>query len=259
MFVDTHAHLTDEKFNEASLVIKKASNELVNKIIVPTTSIKDLDKAMELSDRFEEVYVLAGVHPEEIDSVEDIKKMTEELRERIKKSKKIVGIGEIGLDFYFDKEKDTKKRQIEIFRAQMELASELDLPVAIHMRDSQTETLEVLEQLEKIPKGQFHCFAGDQEFLKMVLHWDFFVSFAGNVTYKSAKNLRDRLKEVRLNRLLLETDSPYLSPEPIRGTINEPANVKIIAKFIAQELNLTIAQISEITQKNTLCLYSLDT
>lgn len=258
MLIDTHAHLTDSKFTDVLEVVDRAKKNLVGKIIMPTTSIEDLDRALVLAKKYDCLYVLAGVHPEEIETVYSIENLKNEFRKRIMNNKKLIGIGEIGLDFYWDKEKKTKSKQIEVFQAQMELATELDLPVAIHTREAQEEMTEILRGLNKMPKGQFHCFAGDSEFLKQVIDWGFYVSFAGNITYKSAQNLRDRLKELPLDRLLLETDSPYLSPEPMRGTINEPANVKIIAKFIAEELNQTEEKISEITQKNTLCLYSLD-
>ena len=258
MLIDTHAHIADEKIVDVDEVIKRSIDAGVEKIIVPTTSIKDLDVSMELLSGYKNIYFLAGVHPEEMETVVGINRTIEELKERIKNNKRVVGIGEIGLDFYWDKEKKTKEKQINIFEAQLKLAAEMDLPVAIHMRDSAQETLEVLEGLQKIPRGQFHCFAGDKDFLETVLHWNFYISFAGNLTYKSASSLRERLKEVPLDRLLLETDSPYLAPEPVRGTTNEPANVKILGEFIAQELNQTFETISETTTKNTLCLYSLD-
>ncbi len=259
MLIDTHAHLGDEKIENPLEVIDRAKKNGVEKIIVPTTSIADLDKAIKLFSKVENIYLLAGVHPEETETVGEVGQMIEELRMRIKQNKKIRGIGEIGLDFYWDKEKKTKEKQMTIFKAQLELAAEMNLPVAIHMRNSEKETVEVLENLEKMPKGQFHCFAGDADFLQMILHWGFYVSFAGNLTYKSAGSLRERLREVPADKLLLETDSPYLAPEPRRGTTNEPANVKILGEFIAQELNLPAEKISEITTQNTLCLYSLDT
>jgi TatD DNase family protein len=258
MIIDTHAHVFDPKIENSEAAIKRAGEVGINKIVVPTTSIEDLDKVIRLAQNQKDLYILAGVHPEEIETVTNIQAMKSELKNRIIANKKVVGIGEIGLDFFYDKERFTKTNQIEIFQAQMELAVEMNLPVAIHMREAQEEMLAVLGELKALPKGQFHCFAGDQGFLKRILDLGFYVSFAGNITYKSAQNLRDRLKEVPLERLLVETDSPYLAPEPLRGTINEPANVKIIAKFIALELNLDLAEISEITQKNTLCLYSLD-
>ena len=258
MIIDTHAHIYDEKLTNTESVFANAAKLGVGLVIVPTTSLTNLDEVLQKSKSQKNVRILAGVHPEEIESVTNIRLMKEELRNRIKENKNIVGLGEIGLDFYYDKEKNSKDKQLKVFIAQMELASELNLPVAIHMREAEIEMIDALNNLKQIPKGQFHCFSGDSNFLRKILNWGFYVSFAGNITYKSAGNLRERLKETPLDRLLLETDSPYRAPEPVRGTINEPANVKIIAKFIAQELNQPEEKISEITQKNTICLYSLD-
>ena len=140
----------------------------------------------------------------------------------------------------------------------MELAVQMNLPVVIHMREAEKEMREVLEKMGELPRGQFHCFAGSEDFLKFILDKGFYVSFAGNITYKTAENLRDMVKKVPLSRLLLETDSPYLSPEPLRGTVNTPANVKIIATAIAAELEVETNILIEQTGKNTLCLLSLE-
>lgn len=258
MLIDTHTHLVDEKFPNWWEVISRARDAGVERFVVPTTSLNNLDEAINKLKDVEGVFLLAGVHPEEVATVVGMTELISEMRERVVKNKKIVGIGEIGLDFYYDKEKKTKIKQVELFKAQLELAIELNLPVAIHMREAEKECLEVFKSLASLPKGQFHCFAGGEEFLKEILAWGFYVSFAGNLTYKSAHTLRERLKEVPLNRLLVETDSPYLAPEPVRGTINEPGNVKILAEFISKELNCSFEQISQTTSQNAECLYSLD-
>ncbi|KKT30999.1 MAG: TatD family hydrolase, TatD DNase family protein [Microgenomates group bacterium GW2011_GWC1_44_10] len=135
---------------------------------------------------------------------------------------------------------------------------ENDLPVATHMRGAEEEMKNEILGMRQLPRGQFHCFAGSQEFLEMILAKGFYVSFCGNITYKSAGNLRELLLRVPRDRLLLETDSPYLPPEPLRGTVNTPANVKIIAEFVASELNLGLQELAEITSQNTKCLYSLE-
>ena len=150
-----------------------------------------------------------------------------------------------------------RKKQVEIFVAQMELAVRLKLPVVIHMREAEEEMLAVLKEMVELPSGQFHCFAGSEKFLKYVLEKGFYVSFAGNITYKNAQNLRDLVHLVPLDKLLLETDSPYLSPEPLRGSLNTPANVKIIATAIARELNIDTHKLIEQTGNNAICLYSL--
>lgn len=257
MLIDTHCHLTDSKFSNVKEVIADARKAGVEKIFMPSGSVKDAKRTVLLAEQ-EGLYAMVGVHPEEIESVLDIDLMIYELEEINSKSNRVIGIGEIGLDFYYDKEKKTKEKQVEIFVAQMNLAVRLRLPVVIHMREAETEMKEIMENMESLPRGQFHCFAGSEDFLKYVLDKGFYVSFAGNISYKSASELRRLLALVPLDRLLLETDSPYLAPEPARGSLNTPANVKIIATVIAKELNLDSDKIIEITGKNALCLYSLD-
>ncbi len=257
MLIDTHCHLTDKKFTDVRTVIEEAKEAGVAKIVVPAINIEDSKLAAKVAEG-EDVYAMAGVHPEEVEGITDVNKMAEELRQILSQTNKMVGIGEIGLDFYWDKEKKTKKKQIEVFAAQMELAVQMNLPVVIHMREAEKEMREVLEKMKVVPRGQFHCFAGSEDFLELILDKGFYVSFAGNITYKTAENLRDMVKKVPLSRLLLETDSPYLSPEPLRGTVNTPANVKIIATAIAAELEVETNILIEQTGKNTLCLLSLE-
>ncbi len=258
MLIDTHSHLTDEKFVDTEKVIETARNAGVEMVFVPTVDIKDARRAVSLCQKHQELRVMVGIHPENVDEVENTVTAIEELEILAKKEKVVIGIGEIGLDFFWDKEKRTEKKQRELFRAQMEMARRLKLPVAVHMREAETEMSEVIDELGELPRGQFHCFAGSEAFLEKVLKAGFFISFAGNLTYKSAGRLRQLLKKVPLGRLLLETDSPYLSPEPKRGTVNEPANVKILAEFVADELNLDTETVMKQTRKNALCLYSLD-
>jgi len=229
----------------------------VEKILMPSGNIEDSKRSILIAEQ-EGQYAMVGVHPEDIDTVFDTNQMIYELEEMIGKSKRVIGIGEIGLDFYFDKEKKTKEKQLEIFLTQMKLAVRLKMPVVVHMREAEEEITEVLARMESLPRGQFHCFAGSESFLKFVLEKGFYVSFAGNVTYKTAVELRRLTHLVPLDRLLLETDSPYLAPEPLRGTVNNPANVKIIATALAQELGLDTQKLIEQTEKNAKCLYSLD-
>lgn len=257
MLIDTHCHLTDSKFTDVKKTIAEAKEARVEKVLMPAGNIEDSKRAVLIAEQ-EDQFAMVGVHPEDIESVTSVDQMIFELEELIGKSEKIVGIGEIGLDFYWDKEKKAKEKQLEIFVAQMEMAVRLKLPVVIHMREAEEEMLAVLTQMESLPRGQFHCFAGSESFLKFVIDKGFYVSFAGNITYKSAVELRRLVHLVPLNRLLLETDSPYLSPEPVRGSLNAPANVKIIATAIAHELSLDTQKLIEQTGNNAICLYSLD-
>jgi TatD DNase family protein len=259
MLIDTHCHLTDSKITNVEKVIAEARRVGVEQMFLQPTNIEDSKTVVALAEK-EKLYAMVGVQPEFVGEISDgtVGQMIVELEELVRKSKRVIGIGEIGLDFYWDKEKKTKKKQMEVFKAQMELAVRLHLPVVIHMRSAEEEMIAVIELMKEVSKGEFHCFGGDEKFLKYVLEKSFYVGFAGNVTFKSAYELRKMLHLVPLDRLLLETDAPYLSPEPVRGTVNTPANVKIIATAVAHELSLEPSKIIEQTGKNALCLYSLD-
>jgi TatD DNase family protein len=255
MMVDTHCHLTDEKLcGDIKGVLERARSAGVKRIIVPTTNLEDIRQAVGIVDRFKDVFMLVGVHPEHAEEAMD----TEELVKTIGSSKKVVGVGEIGLDFHYDKEKKTKLKQVKLFKTQLKMAIEHKLPVAIHTREAEKETRRVLDGFKVSFNGVFHCWSGDKKFLKYVLDKGFHVSFCGNVTYKNNESLRDLLKLVPLDKLLLETDSPYLSPEPLRGRLNEPKNVKILASFIADILKVDVDTLVNQTTKNSICLFSLE-
>ncbi|MFZ2202262.1 MAG: TatD family hydrolase [Microgenomates group bacterium] len=262
--IDTHAHLTDERLvSQIEAVLARASEAGVDKILVPATGLLDGKKAIELADKYEVIWAMVGVHPESVSEKgfhgsrggtrdEFARNDVEEL---VRRSNKVVGIGEIGLDFYYDKEKRSKELQMRVFQEQLELAVKMNVPVVIHMREAEAEMTEILSQLDVLPKGQFHCWAGGDDLLKLVLEKGFYVSFCGNITYKSAENLRNLAKLVPLDRLLLETDSPYLAPEGRRGSLNEPANVKIIAEYIAKLLDVSPETLINQTTENAKCLF----
>lgn len=255
MLIDTHCHLTDERLADIEAVLVLAKEAGVEKVIMPSTSVADAKKALAIAEKYQQ-YCLVGIHPEEVEKITE--NSVEEMEKIIQSSKRVVGVGEIGMDFHYDTERKTEMKQRELFRKQMDLAQRNNLPVAIHMREAEAEMTEELQRIADLPKGQFHCFAGSETFLKMILKMGFYVSFGGNITYKSAGDLRSLLKQVPVDRLLLETDSPYLPPEPQRGTVNTPANVKITAEFVAQELGISFEEIAKTTSQNAICLYSLD-
>lgn len=257
MLIDTHCHLTDAKFSDVKKVIEEARAAGVEQMFVQPTDIEDSKRVVAIAEQ-EGLYATVGVQPEFMDTVTDIQKAIYEIEEIAGKSKRVIGIGEIGMDFSRDKERKTKEKQVALFKAQMELAVRLRLPVVIHMRDAEDEMLTVLTKMEKLPRGEFHCFAGSESFLDYIIEKGFYVGIAGNVTFKSAHELRRIMKLVPMDRLLLETDAPYLTPEPLRGTLNAPANVKIIATAVAAELSIETNKLIEQTGKNALCLYSLD-
>ncbi len=230
-------------------VIERARLAGVERIIVPSSDLKDSEKIVQLIKDRNNVWGAVGIHPEGVDkfNVLDINKLG-----KMAKDKKIVAIGEIGLDKYYN-DKNLEK-QIEVFTRQLDLAVELDKPVIIHNRLAFREIREIFDTMA-LPRGVMHCFSGDGEWLDYVVAKGFYVSFAGNVTYKSAGNLREALKKVPPDRLLLETDAPYLPPEGRRGTTNEPENVKITAQVVAEELKMSFESLADLSTKNALCLF----
>lgn len=252
--IDTHCHLSDRKFvDDLDEVIKRAVDSGVSRMIAPATDLKDSKRIIEMIKTRESVYGLVGVYPGNAEKIKDLKGMVEDLKRMIREEK-VVGIGEIGMDGYWNKRSIGVQK--EVFKAQIELAVETSMPIVVHSRDAGEEIRSVFEEIEKLPSGQFHCYGEDQEFMEYVLNRGFFVSFCGNVTYKSNKHLRELVRKVPLDKLLLETDSPYLAPEGERGSRNEPKNVKITASFLADLHGTTLEEIEAITEKNTNMLFN---
>lgn len=257
MLVDSHCHLTDKGLEKkVKQVLKEAKDEGVEKIMVASGNVKDGERVVGLVKRFEELDGVVGIHPEAIkEEGFEVKVEIKRLGELIEREKEVIkGIGEIGLDFYYDKEKKSKEIQMRLFKEQLKLAEKWGLPVVIHMREAEKEVKEVLEKLNG-SKGMFHCWSGSEELLRFVLDRGFYISVAGNVTFKNAEELRRLVKLIPSERLLLETDSPYLSPEPLRGRLNEPKNVKILAKFVAELRGVETRDLIKQTGKNYLCLF----
>lgn len=259
MLVDTHAHLNDEKFNEDFMeALARAKAAGVEKVIVPGLNVATSRKGIEIAERNDDVHALVGVHPEEVIQDPKFQVTVDELVEIIESSKKVVGVGEIGMDFYWDREKKTLEEQEKLFEMQLRIAHAMGLPVMIHSRGAGKEVRALFEKLDFVPRGQFHCFGEDEESLKYVLEKGFYVSFCGNITYKTAEDIRKLAKVVPLDRLLIETDSPYLSPEGRRGERNEPANVRITAEFLAELRGEELDNFMAATTKNARELWNLE-
>ncbi len=253
--IDSHCHLVDEKvLSTVDEVIMRAKLAEVEKFVTMAGGRTDWPKLINLADKYPEVFIAFGWHPEDITNVEDLN----DLEELILKNKKCVAIGEVGLDFYYDKEKITKKVQMEMMRKQVELATKLNKKMVIHVRNAEKEMEELLAEYTGKFKAQFHCFGESPRFLEKILDEGHMVSFGGNITFKSADNLREMVKMVPLGQLMLETDTPYLSPEPLRGTQNEPANIIYTAQIIAKELKIEVSELTEVTYKNTICFFGLE-
>ena len=251
--IDTHAHLTFEWFDEDRLqVIERAREAGVEQIITVGTNLQDCPAGIALAERFPEVFAAVGVHPN--DAAEFDEAALAILREWARHPK-VVAIGEIGLDFYRDRV--SPQKQEEVFRAQIALAKELRLPVIIHNREATKALLSVLEEVGPGGlKGVLHCFSGTVADADRVLSLGLWISFAGNLTYKKSK-LPEVAAAVPLERQLLETDSPFLAPAPMRGKRNEPAFVVHTAGFLAEIKDVEVAMVDRITTANARRLFGL--
>ena len=252
-------HYDDEKFDQdREEIIQKIYDSGVEKFISAGYSLESSKRAIELADKYEFIYTTVGISPNDVkqtleETIEDIKKL-EDIITR-KENDKIVGIGEIGLDYYWNKE--NKEIQKQAFIMQIELANRLNLPITIHTREAVSDTLEILKQHPVQQKGVFHCCPLNRELVKEALKLGFYISFAGPVTFKNSKNAQEIAEMVPNDRMLIETDSPYLAPEPVRGTRNDSRNVRYIAEKIANIKSLSTEEIAEITYQNTLKIFKI--
>ena len=256
---DTHSHYNDEKFDkDREQIIKETYEAGITKIVCAGYNLDSSIFSLELSKKYEYIYSICGISPNDIPQSEqelwkDIEKITKIIKEN--KTNKLVAIGEIGLDYYWNKE--NKELQTEAFIKQIDLANELNLPIVIHSRDASVDTINVIKEHTVKKAGIFHCCQFNQEMIKQALELGYYISFAGPVTFKNSKNASDIVKLVPLDRILIETDSPYLSPEPNRGKRNDSTNVKFTAAKIAEFRNITLEEAASATYKNANKIFSI--
>lgn len=250
MYIDTHCHLSMEDYLDIDKVIEENKNASVDKIVVSGCSKESIDEVMDLKDKYDMVYVTIGYHPEYADTVTeaDLDYLKSLLGE-----KKIIGIGEIGLDYHYTKE--NKDKQIWLFEEQLKIADALNLPVVIHFRDATMDTINTLKKYKV--KGIIHCFSGSLETANIYISMGFLLGIGGVVTFKNSK-LKDVVKEVPLESIVLETDSPYLAPVPFRGKINSSKYLEFIANFIADIKNISVDELAEITSRNASSLFDFN-
>ncbi len=235
--IDSHCHIDGEKFDEdRDEVIQNALDAGVSAMLNIGTGSAESDsfeKTLELAEKYDCIYGAVGVHPHDAADYND--EVEKRLIKILESSDKMIAWGEIGLDYYY--EHSPRDVQIEVFRRQINAAKKLDLPIIIHSRDANDETVEILREecsYKNFRGGIMHCFGGTPEMAKSLMEIGFLISFAGNVTFKKAENLREAAAVVPLEKLLVETDCPYLTPVPFRGKRNEPARVVETAKFLAE-------------------------
>lgn len=244
--IDTHSHINMIEGISIDEIILNATNNGVEKIIVPAAYPSDIDVVYDLVNKYDNVYGLLGIHPSEVKDWDDnlidkIKKLSE--------NKKIVGIGEIGLDYYWDK--SFNDLQKEVFIKQIKLANELNLPISIHDREAHKDTFDILKEYNKNSQIIMHCFSGSLEFANECIKQGWYIAIGGVVTFKNAIKVKEVAKEIPLEKILLETDAPYLTPVPYRGKENQPAYVKYVAEEIAKIRKIDFETINQITTANT--------
>jgi TatD DNase family protein len=250
--IDTHCHLDFPEFDQnRDEVIGRAKARGVFCAINIGSSVKGSRKSVELSRKYDYFYATAGIHPHEADKLgnDDLNIIRE-----LAKEDNVVAIGEIGLDYL--KNFSRPQNQLPLFRDQLKLAKELNLPVVIHTREAKEDTLKILREAMPV-KAVVHCFSGDEYFLNECLGLGLFISFTCNITYKKAEGLREMVKLTPLDRLMLETDAPYLSPEGFRGKINEPYQIKLLAEFVSSLRGESLEEIALKTTENALNFFNL--
>lgn len=251
LIFDTHAHYDDKAFDgDREDVIDMLFKNGVCGVVNQGTDIKTSEFSINLARRYDGFYAAVGLHPECLDenSINDLCKIRE-----LAKSEKVVAIGEIGLDYYYDIPRDLQKT---VFAKQLELAAELDLPVNIHDREAHGDTLEMLKKYK--PKGILHCFSGSVEMAKEIVKLGMYIGIGGVVTFKNARKTVEVIEVIPLERLVLETDCPYLSPVPFRGKRNDSSMIKYTAQRIAEIRNTTAEEILTITRRNAADVYKIN-
>lgn len=254
MIIDTHCHLDDESFEtDLAAVLERAKDVNIEKIIIPGASIKDLPKAVRISEEQKNIFFAVGVHPYHVDE------MDESVLRKFAKHEKCVAVGECGLDYYRLPESDIeeyKARQKEVFIAQIKLACELKKPLIVHIRDANEDSLSILKEYEdKLVGGVLHCYNASPILLE--LSKTFYYGIGGVLTFKNEKKLGAILPQIPKERLLIETDAPYLTPTPHRGERNEPARTIFVRDKMSEILNLSGDEIERITTQNALKLFAI--
>ena len=251
-FFDTHAHYNDEKFEEdRDTIIKEVKENNIKYITVVGYNIESSIKAIEIANKYDNIYATVGISPNDLDSQIGLEKI-----KSLAQNKKVVAIGEIGLDYYWNKE--NKNLQKDIFIKQIEIANKLNLPISIHTREAVYDTLDILKnEIEVKNRGIFHCCPLNVELVKEAVKLGFYISFSGNITFKNSKNANKCIEEVPIDKVLIETDSPYMTPEPYRGKRNNSIYVKLVAKKIAEVRRMELADIAKITLDNAKRIYKI--
>ena len=253
MFIDTHAHLQWRNFDmDRDAVLERAIENEVSKIINIGFDLEGSLKGVRLSEEYPQMFATVGIHPH---SAKEFNKNVENEMKNLVEKSKVIGIGEIGLDYFRNLSPQSTQR--EAFESQLKMAEELDVPVIIHDREAHQDIIRILQEFSGKIKGVMHCFSGDYIMAQKCVKMGFYISFAGPITYPKNIALHETAKKIDPNFMLLETDCPWLSPQEKRGKRNEPGNIPIIAKKLAELRNEPIELIKKITTENAQALFGL--
>ena len=256
MLFDTHAHYDDKRFDEdRDEILSSMPKNGVGLILNPGCDIETSKKAIEYAEKYSHVYAAVGIHPEYIEEIE-LDSTIKELKTLTLSSKRIKAIGEIGLDYYWVKQPELRAKQAELLRRQLALAKEFDMPVIIHDREAHADTLKIVEEFPEV-KGVFHCYSGSTEMAQRLISLGYLISFTGVITYKNAKKAVEVVENIPLDKLMIETDSPYMSPEPFRGKRNSSLYVYRMAEAIADIKNIPLDEVINQTTENGKKLFNI--
>lgn len=248
MYIDTHCHLYEEYYDDLDLIIKSMGNNIA---VVNATSMDNIKEVIKLINKYPNIYGTVGIHPEEVDNCtsEDI-----QVLEQYLENPKIIGIGEIGLDYYWRKDNIEKQKQILI--NQLDLAIQYNKPVIIHSRESLDDIYEILKKYPKL-KINMHCFSGNVEMAHKFIELGALLGIGGTITFKNNNILVDVIKQVDLSNIIMETDSPFLTPVPFRGKRNDPTKIPLIAEKIAQIKEINVEEVYKTTTSNAIAQFDL--
>lgn len=246
MFIDSHAHLDDSRFDkDRDLIIESLKENQVDYVFNIGADLKTSEASLKLAKEYDNIYAVVGVHPHSAKEVDE--RTMERLREMAKEDK-VIAIGEIGLDYYYDN--SPRDLQLKWFKEQLKLAKEVDLPVVIHTRDASQETFDILKEHSEGLRAILHCYSGSAEMAMEYVKLGFYISLAGPLTFKNARVPKEVAEVVPMDRLLIETDCPYLTPVPYRGKRNEPMFVRYVVEEMARIKGLSLEEVGKITSEN---------
>ena len=253
--IDTHCHLNDETlYKDLENVISRALNSGVEKMVVVGWDKQSSELAIRIAEQYPFIYAVIGFHPENIFDIDD-KTLYETLN--LCKHPKVVGIGEIGLDYHWTKEPDKRELQKQFFIKQIDFANANELPISIHSREAFADTLTILKEHNPLYGGVMHCYSGSVENIEDIINLNLYIGLDGPVTFTNAKTPKEVAENVPLEKLVVETDCPYLSPHPLRGTVNEPSNISLIVDAIADIRKMSKKHLLDILYRNSCELFKL--